>query len=97
MFVYSDKWELLGKFCLQGRARNEFVNRPGEIRRQVLKGDDGHLLLPLQDETSIKVFDVTQSLLSGKTVMTQTRDFLPYYLQPLDCDPSYQTHKLYHK
>lgn len=86
LFIYSDEWELLGKFCLQGRARNEFVNRPSEIRRQVLKGDDGHLLLPLQDETSIKVLDVTQSLLSGKTVMAQTRDFLPYYLQPLDMD-----------
>ena len=78
VFVYSDKWELLGKFFLQGRARNEFVNRPGIIRRQVFLADDRHLLLPLQDETSIKIMDVTQSILSGKSIISQIRDFTPY-------------------
>lgn len=86
VFVYSDDWEPLGKFCLQGRARNEFVNRPGYIRKQVFKGEEGHLLLPLQDETSIKVMDVTQSLLSGKGVISQIRVYSPYYLQPLQMD-----------
>lgn len=86
VFVYSDKWELLGKFFLKGRARNEFVNRPGIIRRQVFLADDRHLLLPLQDETSIKIMDVTQSILSGKSIISQIRDFTPYYAHSFQTD-----------
>ena len=50
--------------------------------------DDRHLLLPLQDETSIKIMDVTQSILSGKSIISQIRDFTPYYAHSFQMDDS---------
>ena len=80
VFVYSDDWKLLDVFCQQGRARNEFLQRPGMIKKQVFVGENGHLLLPLQDEACIKVLDITESLCSHRAVISETRDFLPYDL-----------------
>lgn len=78
VFVYSDDWKLLGTFCQQGRAQYEFLDRPRHIKNQVLLGKDGHLLLPLQDATTIKVVDITASLISHKAVISETRDYAPY-------------------
>ena len=78
VFVYSDDWKLLGTFCQQGRAQYEFLDRPRHIKNQVLLGEDGHLLLPLQDATTIKVVDITASLISHKAVISETRDYAPY-------------------
>ena len=86
VFVYSDDWKLLDVFIHQGRARNEFLERPGGIKKQVFKGDDGHLLLPLQDETCIKVLDITESLKSHKAVIAMTRDYLSYDFEPIMVD-----------
>ena len=44
----------------------------------MLLGEDGHLLLPLQDATTIKVVDITASLISHKAVISETRDYAPY-------------------
>lgn len=86
VFVYTDEWELLDVFCHQGRARNEFLQRPGMIKKQVFKDADGHIQLPLQDEACIKVLDITESLNTHRAVMSQTRDFLPYDYTPFRVD-----------
>ena len=78
MFVYDDEWKLLGTYCHQGRAQYEFLDRPRLIKNQVLLGKDNHLLLPLQDASSIKVIDVTATLLSDKVIISETRDYVPY-------------------
>ena len=86
VFVYSDDWKLLDVFCHQGRARNEFLQRPGMIKKQVFKDANGHLQLPLQDEASIKVLDITESLNTHRPVISQIRDFLPYDYTPVRVD-----------
>jgi len=77
VFVYSSDWELLDVFSGKGRARYEFIERPRLISNQVLKGDDGHLLLPLQDQECIKVLDITESLRTHKATISHIRDFNP--------------------
>ena len=77
VFVYSDRWQLLDIFAHKGRARNEFLESPEMNRGQVFKGSDGHILLPLSDRKarSIKLMDITESLASHKTVITDVRHF----------------------
>ena len=78
VFVYNEDWKLLDVFCHQGRARNEFLDRPALRSMQIFKGNDNHILLPLQDQACIKVLDLTESLISHKAVISQIRDFIPY-------------------
>ena len=77
IFVYSDSWQLLDIFAHKGRARNEFLERPMMNSGQIFKGADGHILLPLSDRKAsmIKLMDITESLASHKTVITDIREF----------------------
>ena len=75
IFVYSQDWKLLDVFCHQGRARNEFLERPSLRSKQVFKSPEGHILLPLQDMDCIKVLDVNQSLAAHRAIISRTRDF----------------------
>ena len=85
MSVYSKEWDLLGRFCHKGRAKNEFLDVPRMISRQTLKGDNGNTLIPFIESrygigAGIKVVDLQQSLQSQKTAMVMDMDFLPYYV-----------------
>ena len=67
MNVYSLDWDLLGRFCYKGRAKNEFLEIPHMLSRQTLKGENGNILIPLREGFSniisnIKVLDLQQSL-----------------------------------
>lgn len=77
VFVYSDRWQLLDILAHKGRARNEFLECPSQNRSQIFKGADGHILLPLSDRRArmIKLMDITESLASHKTVITDVRHF----------------------
>ena len=77
VFVYSDQWQLIDMFGHKGRARNEFLESPSQNRSQIFKGADGHILLPLSDRKAsmIKVMDITESLASHRTVITDVRHF----------------------
>jgi len=79
MSVYSADWDFLGKFCFIGRARNEFVNDPSMVSGQILRGDDGHALIPLVDGLqSVKVMDLQRSLEAERTVITAESTYRPY-------------------
>ena len=85
MNVYSKEWDLLGRFCYKGRAKNEFLDVPRMISRQTLKGDNGNTLIPFIESrhgigAGIKVVDLQQSLQSQKTAMVMDKDFLPFYV-----------------
>ena len=85
MNVYSKEWDLLGRFCYKGRAKNEFLDVPRMISRQTLKGDNGNTLIPFIESrygigAGIKVVDLQQSLQSQRTSMVMDKDFLPYYV-----------------
>ena len=77
VFVYSDSWQLLDMFVHKGRARNEFLGSPAMNSNQIFKGADGHILLPLSDQNAnmIKLLDITESLASHRTVITDVREF----------------------
>ena len=79
MSVYSDDWNLLGRFCYIGRAKNEFVSSPYMISKQSLRGDNGHTLIPLiQGRSGIKVLDLEQSIESQRTVINTETDYKAY-------------------
>ena len=83
MNVYSLDWDLLGRFCYKGRAKNEFLEIPHMLSRQTLKGENGNILIPLREGFSniisnIKVLDLQQSLQSQKTTIVMENPFYPY-------------------
>lgn len=76
MNVYSDDWNILGRFCYRGRSRNEFINSPRMISKQTIKGDGGGTLIPLIDGIKgIKAVDIQRSLQSQSTVIATENDF----------------------
>ena len=84
MSVYSDDWNLLGRFCYIGRAKNEFVSSPYMISKQSLRGDNGHTLIPLiQGRSGIKVLDLEQSIESQRTVINTETDYKAYKVTEL--------------
>ena len=68
--VYSTNTRrLLGSFCMEGRARNEFL-RGRMLTKQVYHNEEGHVILPFSDAPYIvKEVDVTESLSQGHTVV----------------------------
>ena len=83
MNVYSLKWDLQGRFCFKGRAKNEFLEIPHMLSRQTLKGENGNILIPLREgfssmSSNIKVLDLQQSLQSQKTTIVMEKPFYPY-------------------
>jgi len=98
MNVYSLEWDLLGRFCYKGRAKNEFLDVPRMFSRQTLKGENGNILIPLKEGNyNIKVLDLQQSLRSQKTTIVMEKTFMPstmaksggekgYYLLPRTFD-----------
>lgn len=83
MNVYSLEWDLLGRFCYKGRAKNEFLDVPRMLSRQTLKGENGNILIPLREgfsslSSNIKVLDLQQSLQSQKTTIVMEKPFYPY-------------------
>jgi hypothetical protein len=73
--VYSaNTFRLLGSFCKEGRARNEF-QRGRLLTKQVYHNQDGHVILPFCDApTIVKEVDVTESILQGHTVVLSVMD-----------------------
>lgn len=73
--VYSaNTCRLLGSFCMEGRARNEFL-RGRLLTKQVYHNGEGHVILPFSDAPYIvKEVDVTESLLQGHTVVLSVMD-----------------------
>lgn len=99
MNVYSLDWDLLGRFCYKGRAKNEFLGVPRMFSRQTLKGENGNILIPLKEGGyHMKVLDLQQSLQSQKTTIVMEKQFLTqtsiksggvekeYYLYPRSFD-----------
>ena len=79
MSVYSSDWKYLGRYCFIGRARNEFLHDPGMVSGQILRGKDGHALIPLKDGLEcVKVMDLQQSLEAGRTVISTESSYKPY-------------------
>lgn len=74
--VYSNDFELLGRFCYMGRADNEFLMQPRWFATQVLKGSNGNTLIPLLDgHWGVKVMDIQKSLESQGTVIVKQNDY----------------------
>ena len=75
--VYSDNWQLLDVFSGKGRARNEFLTSPSMNRRQIFKGSDGHILLPLFDWRAdvVKLMDITESLKEHWAIIADVREY----------------------
>ena len=75
--VYSDNWQLLDVFSGKGRARNEFLTSPSMNRRQIFKGSDGHILLPLFDWRAdvVKLMDITESLKEHRAIIADVREY----------------------
>lgn len=81
LWVYSKQWDLLGKFCGEGRARNEIIS-PRFLSRLVFTDKDGNVSVPLGRLASeIKLIDITQSLKEQKTIVSSQ----------IDCDAVYYT------
>ena len=79
MNVYSLDWDLLGRFCYKGRAKNEFLDVPRMFSRQTLKGENGNILIPLKEgDYHMKVLDLQQSLQSQKTTIVMEKLFMPH-------------------
>ena len=77
MNVYSLDWDLLGRFCYKGRAKNEFLDVPRMFSRQTLKGENGNILIPLKEgDHNMKVLDLQQSLQSQKTTIVMEKLFM---------------------
>ena len=75
--VYSDNWQLLDVFSGKGRARNEFLTCPSMNRKQIFKGSDGHILLPLFDWRAdvVKLMDITESLKEHRAIIADVREY----------------------
>ena len=75
--VYSDSWQLLDVFSGKGRARNEFLTSPSMNRKQIFKGSDGHILLPLFDWRAdvVKLMDITESLKEHRAIIADVREY----------------------
>ena len=82
MSVYSHEWDLLGRFCYKGRAKNEFLGVPRMFSGQSLKADNGNTLIPLMEGGSItaniKVMDLLQSLEAQRTTIVMEKPFMPF-------------------
>ena len=79
MSVYSSDWNYLGRFCFIGRAGNEFLHDPSMVSGQILRGKDGHALIPLIDGLEcVRVVDLPRSLEAGRTIISNESRYKPY-------------------
>lgn len=89
--VYSSNdWQLLGSFCSKGRARNEFLS-PSMISKQIFHNENGKIMLPLREyRDEIRVLDITKSLETHNTVISQKKDCSSIYYVFLDNNIDYK-------
>ena len=70
LYVYSDDFELLGRFGFIGRAKNEFLSSAQMIGEQTFKDADGNTLIPLFDYNhGIKVMNLQESVKNHNTTI----------------------------
>lgn len=76
MYVYSDDYRLLGRFCSIGRAKNEFLEGPIWFGKQIFRDADGNALLPLVDTgQGTRLMDLQKSLETQSTVIVGQNEF----------------------
>ncbi len=76
LYVYSDEFELKGRFGSIGRARNEFLSIPSWNSMQILRNAQGDALLPfLTHDQGTKVVDLQKSLAAQGAVIASQNDF----------------------
>lgn len=76
LWVYSDDYELIGRFCAIGRARNEFLSSPRWYSTQVLRSAEGDAMIPLVcSGYGLKLMNLQKSLETQSTVIDKTSDY----------------------
>lgn len=78
LYVYSDEFELKGRFCSIGRARNEFLSSwTPWFSAQILRNKQGDAMIPLIDtQQGTKLVDLQKSLAAQSTVIAEQNDFM---------------------